>query len=651
VAREQLPPVDAKTPGSNLLEVCLRRKWTVIAAVAVCLGAATAYLSLATKIYTSTARLYVEQNGPRLLTPDPQMLVDRSEPYLSRQCEVIKSQTILAQALDENPPVSARLFRGSADPVHDLLKNLTVDLGKKDDIITVDLNSPYPVESARLVNSIVSAYQTYTAQQSQSSAAEALKILQREKDKQEQVLDDRLKEIVKFKQKNGEMFFTNEQGTNILMQNLAMVSEQLTKAKLNAITMHVLADQQNNRLLANQAWRASEEQVVEFQHEFDNQKQEALKINSAQAEFQKMQLEADRTTKLCDLLDSRIKELNVTEDGGPMNIRVLDAAEPPDYPTQPRKSMTLLAGLAAGLILGSGLAVAHDRLDQRIRTPEEAVRMLGLPVVGAIPLRAPAPGRLEPESRRRSSMGCAVYTSPCTALADAYQALGMAVNTDWPDADARTLLVTSADRGEGKSTTCSNLAIAMAQTGRKTLLIDADLRRPAQHEIFAVVNDFGLSDVLARGMRVEHAIREANIDGLSLLTCGEIPLNPTEMLNGPAFARMLERLEEQYDRIIIDSPPILAAPDARVLGAQADAALLVIGAGTARQNAERAYQRLRGLGAHLLGIVLNRATNRQWAAYYDGDDLPRERSFPGDRLEQAGPPPVRDREVDRALTY
>ena len=595
--------------------MCLRRKKTVIFTVILFLIAAAAYLSTATRVYTSTSRLFVEQNGPRLLAPDSQSALERSESYLFRQCQVIKAEPILRQAISENPADIFRMYRGLADPLPELSKNLNVDLGKKDEIISIDLSSPYPAEAARLVNSIVRCYEAYQAKVTKSSATEALTILQREKDKQEQLLDDRLKEIVAFKQKNGEMFFTNDKGTNILMQNLATISELLTKARMNAITYHVLATRQNNRMAANQEWQEAEQQVKEYEKEFDAEKQKALQINAAQAEFSKMQLEADRTTKLCDLLDARIKELNVTEDSGSMNIQVLEVAKAEDHPTSPKKSMTLMAALAAGLVVGSGLALTHDRLDQRIRLPDEAARLLGIPVLGVIPAVRDA------ELADRSQIGCAVYGSPCSALADAHQSLGMAVHLAWPKEDAKTMLITSPNRGDGKSTTASNLAIAMALAGRKTLLIDADLRRPVQHEIFNLLNAVGLADVVMRNVRVEQAIQRADVEGLSILTCGALPPNPAEITSGPAFAKVLRSLEESYDLIIVDSPPIFAAPDARILGAQADVALLVLRADrSTRQDAELASKRLQGVGARILGLVFNGVTQNRSANYrYDSD--------------------------------
>jgi tyrosine-protein kinase Etk/Wzc len=618
-----LNPVDSAKPGSSLVDVCLRRWKTVVTIPAICVVIATVYLCFATKIYTSTCRLYVEANAPHLIGEDSQSTDSQSEAYLFRQCQVIRAEPILRQALAENPLAVDRMFHGVTDPLPALLKNLSVDVGKKDEIITVELSSAYPVESATLLNSIVSCYESFQSRQTRSTATEGLNILQREKDSQEKLLDQKLKEIVAFKQKNGEMFFTNEKGMNILTQNLATISEQLTQAKLDAITARVHAVNASNLITARHDIRVADEEVAGYENEFEAEKQKALAINAAQAEFQKMQLQADRTTRLCDLLDSRIKELDVSGNSGSMNIQVLEVAKAEDHPTSPKKTMTLLAAMAFGLALGGGLAVIGDRMDQRIRAPDEAAHLLGMPVLGVIPARFSR----GPEDR--SKIGCAVNDAPTSALADAFTAMAVSLHVAWPKEDVKTLLVTSPNRGDGKSTTCSNLAIAMATAGRKTLLIDADLRRPVQHEIFGKLNAVGVSDVVAHGMYVDRAIQKTGIEGLSLLACGALPPNPSEIVRGQAFTQMVEALQEQYDLIIIDSPPILAAPDARILGAQADVALLVLRSGrSTRQDADHAAKSLRGVGANLVGLVFNGVPQGRSSYYYEEDDVYRSPETP-----------------------
>jgi capsular exopolysaccharide synthesis family protein len=619
--------------GSNLWDVCMARKGTVLTVLFLSLSASIAYLHLATPIFTSTSRLYVEENARSLIGQDSQRDAAQVEAYLFRQCQIIRAEPILRQAILENPKEVARMYGGADDPLPLLLKNLTVDLGKKDEILTVELTSAYPVQSAKLLNSIIKCYEAYQTKQTRSNATDALNMLQKEKDAQDLLLEQRSREMVAFKQKNGEVFFTNKEGMNILTQNLATVSDHLTDARLKLIETEVSAAHENNIAIARQQILEAQQKVDGYEREFEVEKQKALAVNSAQATYQQMQLETERTTRLCDVLDSHIKELRVTVDSGSVNIQVLEAAKAEKYPTSPKKTMTLLAATAFGLVLGSGLAVLRNHMDQRLHTAAEAAELLGISVLGVIPTRR---GRAAVD---RSYIGRAVENLPTTALADAYQATAVAVHFAEPSEKTRKLLLTSPDRGDGKSTVCSNLAIAMAYSGRKTLLIDADLRKPVQHEIFNKLNAVGVSDVISRGMAVGDAIQQTGINGLHILASGPLPPNPAEILRSQAFSQMLKTLEETYDLIILDSPPIMVAPDARILGAQSDAAVVVLRCErTTRDEAVQAVRLLHGVGAKVLGAVFNGVAERRSTYEYYGSEHPhqvRDRMSQSKRIESA----------------
>jgi capsular exopolysaccharide synthesis family protein len=174
--------------------------------------------------------------------------------------------------------------------------------------------------------------------------------------------------------------------------------------------------------------------------------------------------------------------------------------------------------------------------------------------------------------------------------------------------------------GDGKSTLVSNLAIAMAHAGQKTLILDADFRKPTQHIIFSLDHHARcLSRVFADQISVDEAIQATGLKGLHVLTCGHGAFQPTEVLNGPEFAGLLKRLAEEYDRILIDAPPVTLVTDARVIGAQCDATILVLRADrSTRRTVRHAIDALQGVGAHLLGVVVNqvRRTGGRYHGYY-----------------------------------
>ena len=187
------------------------------------------------------------------------------------------------------------------------------------------------------------------------------------------------------------------------------------------------------------------------------------------------------------------------------------------------------------------------------------------------------------------------------------------------DKEIKTIVVTSTGAGEGKSTTCSNLAIALAQSGHKILIIDCDLRRPVQHKLFDLSNEKGLTNFLIANCTLSETVKQTNIEGLQVITAGVIPPNPSELLNCKRFEQYIEKLKEFYDYIIIDTPPAGIVTDAQNLAGKADGTVLVVDSRhTDKKEAAAAKALLDKVGAHILGVVLNRAVedSKAYGRYY-----------------------------------
>jgi capsular exopolysaccharide synthesis family protein len=203
--------------------------------------------------------------------------------------------------------------------------------------------------------------------------------------------------------------------------------------------------------------------------------------------------------------------------------------------------------------------------------------------------------------------GQKVRISPESREAEGFRTVRTAVFFGAPKDEARTIVVTSPAPGEGKTTTVSNLAIAMAQAGQKTLVLDADFRRPMQHRIFGLDRrSKGLSSVLAGQMELSDAIEHLSAENLDVLTCGPDVSNPAEMLNSKRFAEIITTLAKQYDRVLIDSPPVVAVTDAQILAARCDVTILVLRARKSmRRVSMQACESLLGVDGRLLGVIVN----------------------------------------------
>ncbi len=215
-------------------------------------------------------------------------------------------------------------------------------------------------------------------------------------------------------------------------------------------------------------------------------------------------------------------------------------------------------------------------------------------------------------------------SNPRSPIAEAYRTLRTNLEFSNLDKSLRALLVTSAGAEEGKSTTLANLAVTIAQSGKRVILVDADLRRPTQHQIFGLKNNAGLTDMVrADEILANPPLQETTVPHLQVLTSGQLPPNPAEILGSKRMSEILTALLEHADMLLFDAPPVLAVTDAAVLSQKVDGVLLVVSAGkTKRENAHKAQLQLEKINARVIGAVLNNVQAERGAQYYYADSQP-----------------------------
>ncbi len=356
---------------------------------------------------------------------------------------------------------------------------------------------------------------------------------------------------------------------------------------------------------------AARENEKQLRAAFTTQQNKAIELSPNQAEYLRLQVEVARLEKQTEIMESRIAEVALnTLDSGPLNIQLLEPARAETKPIRPKKALTLAAALLAGWVIGLTIALVQEWQEARLRTPEEIVSLLRTPIVSMIPRINP---QLSPTVR-----GQIVRLDARSPVAEAFRSARASLNLG-PGGKAKTILLASPTSGDGKSMTASNLAIAFAQAGERVLLLDCDLRQPVQHLIFELNTHAGLSGVMSGEAKLRDVIQPTQEPNLYVLPSGQIPENPSELLGSKKFARLMESLCDSFDRIIIDSPPVMNVADARILAASADATLLVLRMNlSVRKLGIYALQDLYRVGANVLGAIANDVPARPEYGYYGG---------------------------------
>jgi succinoglycan biosynthesis transport protein ExoP len=355
-------------------------------------------------------------------------------------------------------------------------------------------------------------------------------------------------------------------------------------------------------------------QEAQLREKLGRTRKEVLTTQDSSIDLNLLKREVDTNRQLYDALLQRLKQVGVSSNLTTNNVSIVDSANPPLFPYKPNLQSNLLAGLGIGLFLGLCLVFLLEYLDDSVKFPDEVERVLGVPLMGVIPVG-------ERKRGETHSFAFDVHVDPRSTLAEAYRSVRTALQFSTSDGAPDRLLVTSTTRDEGKSTTALALAINFAQMGHHVLLIDADMRNPSLHKMLGIGNEMGLSNLLSAETHGEKLIQKTVIPNLSILTAGPSPPNPVDLLMGPKLVTLLDRAGSVgISHVIVDGPPVLGIADSIVLGNQIQEMLFIVRSGVTKKGSIRdALRRLRLSGLTPRGAVLTFAPARAlqgYGAYY-----------------------------------
>ncbi|RJP84270.1 MAG: polysaccharide biosynthesis tyrosine autokinase [Desulfobacteraceae bacterium] len=539
------------------------------------------------------------------------------------------------------------------------------------DIVNVSFSSTNPAFAADIANTVVSAYKQFLMEMKLESTSQTIEWMKTNSDAERAKLETSERILREYKKKHD--IYTIDDQEAIFPSKIALISNNLTgaQAEVNeleslyqeinrispeqALNLPVIADNETIRELRQQILAKEQEiiglsksigykhpkmvkadkdlnslrtklnteikdviQSVKNRYEvakqkaksiqalLDQTKQNAALMSDKLIQYEILNRDVEVHRLLYDRLLSRIKEYNVTEKEQDVDVWIVENADIPASPITKGPFRTLMIGIFISLAAGIGLAFFLDYMDNTVKTAEDAEARLGLPVLGMVPLMKDPKENIED----------VVLQFPGSAVSEAYKAIRTSVLLSSPDGAPKVILISSMNQGAGKTATSVNLAISLAQSDRKVLLVDGDMRRARIHKIFNMDNSAGLSTYLA-GQSEIITLTSNNLHSLDIAPAGPVPPNPSELLSSARLADFILTNKDNYDFIIIDSPPMLNVSDAHLISQVAEQTLLVIRSGVSTYDSvARAHKMLSDIHSNMLGLIINAVDIRKENYYY-----------------------------------
>jgi len=352
-------------------------------------------------------------------------------------------------------------------------------------------------------------------------------------------------------------------------------------------------------------YKVAQSKETTLMEALEKQKKEALELNRKAIDYGILQRDAESNRQMYNILINKLKEVDLSSDLKSTNIRIIDPAQVPGNPIGPNKGFNILFAVFVGFGLGVVFAFFLEYIDTSMKTPED-IKRIQVPYMGFIPT-----------FHRNGYSELIVQEDPKSLISESYRTLRTGILFSGSKPSPQFIQITSAGPQEGKTITTANVATVMAQSGSRVLIVDCDMRKPRIHEIFGLPNARGLSDLLVDGEEWASFIKNTKIPNLDLLSCGSIPANPSELLSSKRMQRLLTLLGDKYDRIIMDSPPVLAVTDSILLSRLVEGIILVVGAGASSKNGvSRAVELLKEVNSRIVGAVLNNLNVEKERYYY-----------------------------------
>jgi capsular exopolysaccharide synthesis family protein len=547
-------------------------------------------------VYRATARLVIGA------TPSASALADRSTPiegYLlerrsfETELEVMRSEPVARRAAEALGWIDANTPADRVQAVVQGIKSsLEIEHLRDTRIVLLNADANAPERARDLCNAVAEAYIAYSQEQRDDGRRRSIAWLTGELDNQraklrqseERLVDYLSTERLDFAGAEEAAPQSSEAADGTLRQEVTAAEIELAQLRRRYLDQHPKVVEARTHLESLRARLAQSQATREG---------EQRKL----IQYRMLKRDADLDQQMYEVLLKGLKQADLSAGVADFDLRVLEPAKRPSAAIEPRTGRNLMVALVLGLCAAIAASYLVDTLDRSVGSAEEVSRVLGLSTLGTI-------SRFEGRPRGSSL----VAEAPGALEGEMFRALRTNLRFSHVDLERRAVLVTSTGPEEGKTTVLANLAVSLAQSGRRTVVIDTDLRRPTLHRMFTLAKARGLADYLASDCGLDEALRPSHVEGLDVLPCGTLPANPAELIESTRLADLIRQLRERYEYVLLDSPPAGGLVDASLLAGLVDGVLLVVEPHRFDWGVLRSTVRqLERSGARLYGVVLNKS--------------------------------------------
>ncbi|MFM0214900.1 MULTISPECIES: polysaccharide biosynthesis tyrosine autokinase [Paraburkholderia] len=481
--------------------------------------------------------------------------------------------------------------------------------GKQTGVIQISLEDKNPEHAALVANALAQSYVRQHVSNKQADASKMLDFLKSEEPRLKSDLERAEAALTAYQRQSGSINASEE--AKVYLEGSVQYEQQIAGLRLQMAQLIERYGDDHPML------KAAREQMAELQAQRAKYADRFRDLPATEVKAVQLQRDAKVAEDIYVLLLNRVQELSVQKAGTGGNVHIVDAALRPGAPVKPKKALILSAATILGLIAGTGFVFLRRNMFKGIDDPEHIERAFHLPVFGLVPMSAEQTllenGFQRGGERLRSVLANA---RPKDVTVESLRSLRTSMQFTMMDAKNRIVMLTGPMAGVGKSFLTVNLAVLLAHSGKRVLMIDGDMRRGVLERFLGGTQDNGLSELLSGQISLEEAIRASEIENLSFISCGRRPPNPSELLMSPRLPQYLDGLAKRYDVILVDTPPVLAVTDASIIGAYAGSTFFVMRSGMHSEGEiTDALKRLRAAGVHVQGGIFNGMPARARGGY------------------------------------